>query len=419
MNKLERIIYLPISEYPLLRIPLVNAYQRIFSLLPTKNFIVDQEIIILNGYFFGFHDKCPWAYDNSMVLAHQFDKNKSIKIIEKIPIKIGFFNRLRPPIFNEIGTSSTWNWQQGAGLQWIGRTKKIIYNDCDNGRNVAKVIDLKGRLINVLPGHIASLCNSGKYALMYSYDRLGCGMNGYGYKYANSKNSKIGKENNEALSIIDVETNQKTKLFYLNDIINIDYEKTMNKAYHFFSHCLFSKDDNRFVFFHRWLLPSGRLNTRMFSSDASGKRLFLFSGSQFSHIAWKNSEYIFAYCRPKNKNLGLYLLKDGADESTRVAKDFIESDGHPQISFNKRYILIDTYPDRYRCQFIKIYDIEKKAGTILAKLRIPFKYRLTKRCDFHPRWNRDDTMICFDSAHTGTRSLCFMRNMCDFRESNT
>ena len=417
MNVLEKIIYLRIAEYPSLRIPIVNLYQRIFGLFPGKNFFSDRNILVFPGFFFGFHDKCPWSYDGKMILSHKFDTRINFNLVENHPIKLGIFKYEDSWRFYEVGNTRTWNWQQGSGLQWIGRTNNIIFNDFRQQRCIAKIIDTKGLTIKTLTGHIASISHDGKYALKICYERLGCGMPGYGYNLCsgngNLKGQYLGNvpENANTISIIDINRNKERNLFEICDILNINYNKKMENAFHFFSHCLFSKNSKRIVFFHRWLMPNGRLDTRMFSSDLNGNDLFLFQGSHFSHITWKNDKYILAYCKPPEKPIGLYLLKDRSCEFKAIDRTFFSTDGHPQLSNDDRYILIDTYPNRSRFQFLKVYDLKTKQGTVLAKLRIPFEYRMQRRCDFHPRWSRDDKMICIDSAHTGTRSLCILQNI--------
>ena len=419
MNALEKIIYLRIAEYPSLRIPIVNMYQRICSFIPGKNFIKDLNFLVFPGFFFGFHDKCPWSNDGKMILAHKFDIRKNLKHVEKNPIKIGFFKRGDSWEFYEIGNTKTWNWQQGSGLQWIGKNNNIIYNDFRQQKCIAQIIDIKGIKLKTLSGHIASISHDGKYALKLCYERLGCGMPGYGYNICAGNENFKGQypgnvpQHENTLSIIDIKRNTERSIIEIDDILSIDYKKTMNNSFHFFSHCLFSKNSKRIVFFHRWLMPNGRLYTRMFSSDLNGKELYLFQGSHFSHITWKNDQYILGYCKPKDKPIGLYLLKDRSDECKTIDKKFFATDGHPQFSNDGRCILIDTYPDRSRYQFLKVYDSKTKKGIVLAKLRIPLKYRLQRRCDFHPRWSRDDKMICFDSAHTGTRSLCILQDIND------
>ena len=184
----------------------------------------------------------------------------------------------------------------------------------------------------------------------------------------------------------------------------------MKGAYHFFSHCLFSPDDSRFAFFHRYLRNNGRLDTRMFSSDLDGRNIWHFHGEYFSHIAWRNNTSILAHCKPPSRKTGFHFLEDFTNKSTEVASEALTSDGHPQVSRDGNYILVDTYPDRCRNQRLKLYDIGKKRSKLLVKHKIPFYFRYEKRCDFHPRWNRDNSLICFDSVQNNVRSLCIMRN---------
>ena len=343
MNILEQIIHTAVGDYPFIRIPLVATYQRIRSFVPSKNFEVAELTTCLPGYFFGFHDKNPWSYDSSKLLSHRFDINKEFSQLEDSPIDVGYFENDK---YHVIGVSNAWNWQQGSSLQWVGNTNKVIYNDIEHGKCVAQLIDLETATKKTIQCHIMAVSNNGRYAISCSFSRLGKGMPGYGYahlraaekikypisppysgnlraifnhkilalaqlvlRFCSIKSLKshptrdaiLGHFNfsatlivdsdadylsdNASLSIIDLENNTTQHIITIKEIINnVPYE-FIDNAYHFFSHCLFSPDDNRFVIFHRYLRKNGVLETRMLSSELDGKNIWVFSGEKFSHIA--------------------------------------------------------------------------------------------------------------------------------------
>ena len=107
------------------------------------NFEATELDVCLPGYFFGFHDKNPWSYDNSKLLAHRFDVEKSTSQLEKGPIDVGYFEDCE---YHVIGVTNAWNWQQGSTLQWAGNTNKVVYNDIEQGKCVARIVDLDTEL---------------------------------------------------------------------------------------------------------------------------------------------------------------------------------------------------------------------------------------------------------------------------------
>jgi hypothetical protein len=404
MNIVEKTIHSAIGNYPLLRKPVVAVYQLLFSFLPSTDYVI-ADITQRSGYFFGFHDKCPWSADNSLLLAHRYDIAMPVKQVESGQIDVGFFSNADLTEFTVLSRTQAWNWQQGASLQWLG--ENIVFNDYFRGKPVANIVDIEGNLLDTLQYHVASVNSKGSLAISYSFDRLGCGMPGYGYQSWSKESTR--NMANTALGIINLETLGYRELFTLQDIANIAPSPDMKNAFHFFSHGLFSRNNNRFLFLHRWLCSNGRLNARLFSSDGTGRKLFLYPGLQYSHIAWYNSDNIMAYFKPSNMKPGYFYFKENSEDYTSLNNTFLDTDGHPQVSYSNRYIITDTYPDRLRNQYLKLYDLQLNKGIVLAKLRIPFVFRGTRRCDYHPRWNRDDSLICFDSAHSKKRSLCTMK----------
>jgi len=411
MNRIELIIYNIVKSNPKLKRFMVENYQKLFSLIPRKSVKSDYPIKVCEQFFYGFHDKCPWSLDNKMLLAHHFNIPYR-KTMPDDEIEVGYFAGPEFLDYKLVGTTRAWSWQNGAMLQWVGPSFDIIYNDYDGKELIAKIVDIKGKGLKILPRPIGAVSLSGQKALSFNFKRFENGLPGYGCVNGIDPDADvlIPSRKGDGLHIIDIESGQIRELFTVADIASIRPHPTMKHSLNFFSHCQFSPSGKRFVFFHRWLENKNRLWTRMISCDLNGKDIYIYPTSgMVSHVAWRDDQHVLAYARTDEFGDKYYLFSDKMDKYDIIGEDSFNSDGHPQFSPDKRYILTDTYPDRFRMQFLIIYDtyIEKRYN--IARLKLPLKFLRELHVDLHPRWDSNGTAICFDSGHTGKRSLCTIK----------
>ena len=419
MNKIELFFYNLVKKNPRLKMKIRNAYQRAFDFFPIKRNKSAYLIEVREGYFFGFHDKCPWSVNNQMLLAHK--ANLSLKMPQfNDSVEIGYFSGENYKEFNLLSKTLAWNWHQGSMLQWLGQSSKnIIFNDFNGKNHVSRILDLNGKTVSTLSLPIAAVHPSGEKALSYNFARLRGAPHGYGYAngFDPEEANLIPLKN--GLSLINVLSGKTNLIFTVSEIAQIEPDKTMENAFHYFTHCQFSPSGQRFVFFHRWVKNNNEQWTRMISSDLQGKNIFIFPcHGMVSHVAWQDDENILAYARTSRYKDKYYLFKDMTKEFSIIGEDSFSSDGHPSFNKNKKYFITDTYPDKFRIRYLVLYDLEKKKRYNLAKLYSPREFYGKKfedilMADLHPRWDREGKMICFDSAHTGKRSLCtiFLDNL--------
>jgi hypothetical protein len=410
MNKLERLIYDQLKSNPAIKKSIVDVYQNLLALVPIRRVYSQAPLSIRPGSFFGFHDKCPWSGDGRYLLANRYHIPLHMPGPED-KLEIGFYAGDNWTDFRSLTHTQAWNWQMGAQLQWLGSSKKLLFNDCIKERHVSRLLEADGTELNVFSRPIAATSPDGKWAAGHSFTRMRHTVHSVGYAYANSSETddELGVTDNSFLYVIDLSSGKVNNLFSVQDIAAHAPDDTMQDAFHYFTHCLFSPSNNRFVFFHRWVKNNNKYWTRMFSCNLDGSDLYLFPTSGFvSHINWRDRDHILAYSSTQQYGDGYHLFTDLTGGIEHIAAEAFSSDGHPQYSPSGRWILTDTYPDRFRRQYLTLYDTETELKNHIATLRIPLEYRYDVRCDFHPRWSRDGKTVCFDSAHTGTRSLCTM-----------
>jgi hypothetical protein len=407
MNRLELFIYHRVKRNPRLKRILAGAYRTAFSLLPSSPAMSDYKITARAGYFFGFHDKCPWSADNRRLLAHRagFDLRPPGP---EDPATIGFFEGDR---FVSIATTTAWNFQQGSTLQWVGETSEIIFNQLSNGRIVAVIVDTNTGAQRSLTTSVGAVDPSGKFVVGFDFPRLQRWVPGYGYAVGQDAEIDCERPRTHGISITSTAGGEAPLLFSVADICDIAPQPSMEDSFHCLSHTLFAPGGARFSFVHSWVKRDGRSFNRLMSSDLNGN-VFLFPTYEMvSHVGWRDPNHILAYARTRQWDDGYFLFRDGTDEIVPVGRENFSSDGHPMCSPRGRYFVTDTYPDRRRHQSLIVYDTELNRRHDLGRFLAPGKFNSREhhdvwRCDLHPRWNRDGTAICFDSTYTGTRSLC-------------
>jgi len=421
MRKFKNAVKNKLKKYPVL-VRISRYYRRrpgyvlnkLFSRKSYSRNIISEKCITRNipgEHFFGYYDKSPWCKSGRYILALE------VKCASRNPrngeeAAIGLIDTGNNYSFMMIGRTKTWNLQQGCMLQWMGPDfeNRIIYNDIVNGKYAGIVYDIKTKKTTILKRPIYSINSDGTKAVSLNFSRLHRLRLGYGY--LNLKDETAGEQNpsGDGIWLLDIEKNQVELLISLEDIVKIDWNPSMKNSHHWFNHLEFNPDGKRFSFLHRWENDNIRFS-RLFTSDLDGKDIYCLADDQLvSHCCWKNSSQLLSWARVGLCGEHYYLFTDLSKKYEVIGENILNEDGHPSYSPDGRYILTDTYPDKLRMRRLIIYDTSSNKKYELGRYLAPFRYDFEHRCDLHPRWSRDGKMICFDSAHEGSRQMYIAAN---------
>ncbi|MGA3406328.1 MAG: hypothetical protein ABSD49_11410 [Candidatus Bathyarchaeia archaeon] len=321
--------------------------------------------------------------------------------------------------FIPLDETTTWNFQQGAMMQWLPNSTepRIIFNDRIGKNAVAVILDVHSRERRTLGRAISALSHDGKTALSLNFGRLQRTRPGYGYPGIADPFEHIAHPLEDGIYKIDLATGEETRVVTLAnifDLANKPSELGRNTPL-YFNHTIYNKDDSRFAFFLEWThypLPKiwrlkklGRLRTALYTIGANGRDLrCLIDFGKVSHYDWRNNQDILIWARIKGHEC-FHLVTDGTGTSEPVGEALLTSDGHCSFSPDGHWVLVDTYPDQNHLSTLKLYNWDQGTQVILGKYYANPANTGEIRCDLHPRWNRTGTEICFDSIHEGTRQI--------------
>ena len=402
-----------LNRFPFIKKIIKRCYQRIMYFISPK---IKSEGNIIRitpeddyEYFFGYYDKSPWNYDERyMVCLRAKCTWKDVSPKEKAEIVL--IDTKNNNSISIIGETSTWNVQQGCMLQWLGPKydKEIIYNDYINGHYCSVILDVHTLKKKIIDFPIYSVSNDGKFALSLDFSRLYNLRPGYGYYNVEETTKGELLPDKTCIWKINLKTGEVAPLLKYTDFSKFEPRKEMKdkNSIHKVNHIMLSPNGKRFMVLYRWF-NGQRKYTRLITCDIDGKNMYLLNDDDMvSHCFWKNDDEILAFEHKNNIGNGYFLMKDKTNEFKHCWPS-INSDGHPSYSPNGKFVITDSYPDRSRIQTIKIMKNEKEYSEI-AKVFSPFKYDNDTRCDLHPRWDRKNNKICFDSVYEGKRELYYV-----------
>ena len=359
-------------------------------------------------HFFGYYDKCPWDSTGRYLLCMETD------FIDRQPkageeLTVGMVDLKDGDKYVPLDTTAAWSWQQGTMLQWLGSApdKEVIYNAVAEKQSVAVIRDVHTGKTRTLPRPVYAMSPDGKKAVTLDFARLHRLRPGYGYATVPETHADELAPDKLGIWLMDAATGKNELVVSLKQLAGNKPDARFDGAEHWVNHLQFNPSATRFVFLHRWKKPGDRSwQTRLYTAkpDGTDLRLHLDDGMT-SHFDWRDDDTLLAWARTK-KDGDMFYLIPVADEPPKVVfGDVCDRDGHCSYSPDRKWVLNDTYPDKDSNRQLMLLKVANGRRYDLNKFRSPAALAGPFRCDLHPRWNRDGTQVCIDSAHEPTRQV--------------
>lgn len=364
-------------------------------------------------------------------------------------IELGYYE-VKSHEWHRIGETDSWNWQQGAMLQWIsGSEEKCIYNASKNGKLISRIYDCTTNESRDIDWPIYGITPDGKHSITLDLERsFWC----RAYHYASVENcTKDGRVyEDDGIFDIDIENNVRKKIVRIQDVINTDKRDYFDSCKHWLEHIMINPSGTKFCFLHRFspIHNVYQYTTRLFVADIDGSNLKIvpeWEKYQWSHFGWKgdNAFVIYTVEKPKwsvaksyrqlfqTRPLPLkslcqkaiismasripYLLEkrilgggryyqcyrlnnnNEAELCGKIESGLFDIDGHPSFTNDGRYMITDSYPDRHGFQRLIIYDTLTRKGLTVAKFNAYYNGNPAS-CDLHPKLSADNDYLAVDTA---------------------
>ena len=340
-------------------------------------------------YFIGYYHHIPWSYDDKFLAINSIaDKEKlTVNILDLDSKKI---------IFSD--STDLWNFQQGPMLGWLPSSHTVYYNKVIDGIHKTVLYNIVNKKFSYYKLPIQTVHPNSNSYLSINYSKLYEVNRDYGYKHQCKEMSKrdIGIwicsfDNRNPRLLVSIES--------MNEI-NPKYKISIKNE---FNHCLFSNNGEHFIFIYRYTINKTKYSKLILANfDSKNIKLRVVNDSFISHMCWIDNDNIFYFGDSSCLGRGYYIYNIPTKKAVKVMQNNL-NDGHPSISTEKKWIVIDSYPDsEYNCH-LYLYNVETKQNIDIGIFKSNIKLHGYNRCDLHPRWNNSGDKVIIDSSHEGKR----------------
>lgn len=392
-------------------------------------------------HFFGYYNKSNFDQNDQRLLAQRVDRfTGDITGVEVATL--GYFDLADGDRFHEIGQTTTWNWQMGSQLQWVGTRNQVIYNARSDQSDRAvpypdfcsKLVDLESGETRTLPLPVYVLAPGGDYALSVNYARFMVTHKTIGYPATVQEPELALAPDDDGIYRMELETGAYRLVLSLAQLRNFNPTPSMDNAIHWITHLEANPSGTRFLFIHRWterVEDETCFLHRLFTVNGDGTDLRLLECSdhplpqladtfdpqavgtfdyekseyQISHPMWKFDNEVIVW-GPHAGQIHYHLYCDDTGAVEVIGAGTLTENGHMTYSTDGRWILSDTYPDAETNERILfLFDTVTQQRHDLGSFFTPPDIGKHNRCDLHPRWSHDNTRVCIDSVHDGSRQM--------------
>lgn len=397
---------------------------------------------ISGNVFCGYYDVMALSADDKYLVYHKVD------FIDHLPegddeAKICIFN-IETNKEQIVDSTSAWNWQQGARLQWLGPDycRRIAYNKFIDEELRGVIYDFLNDSYKIVSEPFYSISHDAKTAITLDFARLARTRNSYSYSALKNKIDEIEDNSGKGLTVIDIDTGATKEILSIQSLIANESVSSMNYGCHWIDMPLISPDGSCVYFLHRWEIDGGFF-TRLYSIDTDGENLCLIvNSSTINHLSVESNDKvvfdgvsddsvkkyrkysffnkIFRVLSPfyhflitRNESLRQSVIKHfyyRVDKNTKkidiVAKKLV-SVAHPSINRNNNnQFLADTYEDSNDLRHLYMCTVDSDRVSKIASFSSPREFNSTKcRADLHPKWNVKGSKYCVDIIENRERKI--------------
>ena len=362
-------------------------------------------------HFFGYYEKTPWRADGRYLLGLRVAPMARPVTAEDMAV-VGLIDLENNSRWRALDATLAWCWQQGDMLQWLGDSDEVIFNVRDQHGFGASILNVETGERRALSRPVYAVDPRARFALSANFARLAETRPGYGYEGVADPWTDDPAPEEDGVYHVDLQSGASTLALSLAQLAALAPEPSMAGARHWVNHLQISRSGARIAFLHRWQAPDApKWSTRLLSADPDGGNLRLLANEhKVSHYDWRGDSHILAWsCHNGEEHYHLY--SDRSDDVEVVGADVLERDGHCSYSPNSdsldsEWVLTDCYPDAERSvRTLILYHPATNRRVDIGDFYSPPHLTGQTRCDLHPRWNRDGTQVCIDSAHEGMRQM--------------
>lgn len=411
--------------------------------------------------WFGYYNYDTLNYDQTKMLCNK-SPTDGCAIERGMEIELGYYD-IPEGTWHHIGVSDSYNWQQGAMLQWLpgkGNENKVIYNFSKDNHFKSCIYDIVTGEEKIIDYPIYGIAPDGKRAIALNYERsYWC--RAYHYQSVVNPEYDVRVAEDDGVFEVDLEHNTVSRIVDIYDVINMEHEECFDEAKHWLEHIMISPDGSKFVFLHRFSLGVGYA-TRICIVNIDGSSLQVIGNwhkYDWSHFGWKGSNEFVIYTvesikltkslvtpmmsaeKPK-RNLKLiaisaikkvipkrlkamahkryyqhYVNQEGRFVLEGVYNcSALRIDGHPSFTEDERYMITDSYPFEDGFRHLIVYDTKTGKACVLAKLYAAL-WGNPASCDLHPKLCKNNNYVVVDTAYTGKHCMiCFKINWANVKE---
>ena len=390
--------------------------------------------------FVGFHDIIPWSPDDSVVAIHRAAPGFFRLEDCSKPIDICLW-RPQSEEIDVIESTTAWNFQQGARLQWLpGSKSTLAFNAVQAGQAISVFRDVQTGTRRTLPAPIYVFSPDGAISISPNFTTLAHLWRAYGYPVL-AGNPLITDPDADGLWQLDIRTGEQKLFISLRRAVEFEAGKNIEPDGHFLCHVSFSPDGTRVAFLERYFSADHALVTRMLVTDPEAKTLKVLANGGVSHFDWLDNDKIVVWTRPSGAlaamrssgALGSPILRpllklgrsfkgkwkkkllseayyvisvDNPGTKYRFGWPSLSFDGHPMVARSHRWIVTDYYPNAKNELPVILYNADRQ---IRADAHVfvhhPRSVDTDVKCDLHPRWNRKEDKVAVDTCEAGYRQV--------------